>query len=108
MTDRTPPSTLAAAGKALWVATHADRLVTDTQAELLLLACKQADRAAESRLELTKAEIICEDRFGQEKIHPAVQIERMASLACAAIMEKILGKAAADKEEIDDDAELFG
>lgn len=102
------PTCLSESGRALWGATHGDRMVTDTQRELLLLACKQADRAAEARRELSSAKVVSEDRFGQEKIHPAVQIERMASLACAAIMEKILGKAASDKSDVDEDAELFG
>lgn len=101
------PNCLSESGRALWAATCRDRLVTDTQRELLLLACKQADRAAEARRELTSSEIVSADRFGQEKPHPAVQIERMASLACTAIMEKILGKATGEKLEADDDAELF-
>lgn len=108
MDQRKPPQGLAASGIALWAATHAARFVTDTQAELLLLACKQADRAAEARLILSSETIVGLDRFGQEKPHPAVQIERMASLACAAIMEKVLGKPSGEKSEVDDDAELFG
>lgn len=61
--------------------------------EMLLLACKQFDRAAEARVILQNEKIVSMDRFGQEKQHPAVQIERQASLACTNILIGILGKA---------------
>ena len=86
------PSCLAMAGRTLWVAMQSSFDIDAPQAELLLLACKQADRAAEAREVLTKEKVVGVDRFGQEKIHPAVQIERMASLACARLVEQISGK----------------
>jgi hypothetical protein len=35
---------------------------------------------------------VTSDRFGQEKPHPAVGIERMASLACSRLLADVLGK----------------
>ncbi len=84
------PSCLAENGRRLWDATVSG--LSETQREMLLLACKQFDRAAESRVLLQSDEIVGEDRFGQQKPHPAVQIERAASMACAKIIGDLLGR----------------
>lgn len=91
------------------MAVHVGRELSDCQRELLVLACKQADRAAEARQVLTSDTIIGTDRFGQVKTHPAVQVERMASLACGRLVEQIIGKASAelDGAAIDSDEDLF-
>ena len=85
-------SCLSESGRRLWIATVENRCLTQTQMELLLLACKQSDRAAEARVILTSEKIVALDRFDQEKPHPAVLIERAASLACATIIAQIIGK----------------
>jgi hypothetical protein len=107
MSQPNPPSCLAEFGRALWVATCAERELTDVQRELLLLACKQSDRAAEARTILTSEKIVGLDRFEQEKIHPAVTIERQASETCANLLTKILGEKTTT-EPVDEDAEFFG
>jgi hypothetical protein len=105
MDSKPPDGCLADAGRRLWAAVTASRELSDAQCELLLLAAKQADRAAEARTVLTSDTMIGVDRFGQAKTHPAVQVERMASLACAKLVEQIVGKVSSDvvDEAIEED-----
>lgn len=107
MAEEKIPTCLAEAGRRLWVAVCDSRELSDAQRELLLLACKQSDRAAEARTILTSDKVVGKDRFGQEKPHPAVQIERMASMACTNIVTLIIGKSAELETAIDPDDELF-
>ncbi|MFN0055974.1 MAG: hypothetical protein ACKV0T_27835 [Planctomycetales bacterium] len=93
------PSILSESGRNLWSAVCGQRDVTPEQAEILILACKQADRAAEARRILSADAIIGEDRFGQLKPHPAVAIERQASLACARLVEVVTGKVPEPEEQ---------
>lgn len=83
------PTGLAEAGRKLWAAVLNDHELSDAAIELLRLACKQADRAAEAREILTKDKIVGVDRFGQEKAHPAVTIERQATQTCAALIDQL-------------------
>jgi hypothetical protein len=55
---------------------------------------------------LSAEPIVGEDRFGQSKAHPAVEIERKASLACVSLLAAIIGKAAAT-EAIEQDEDFF-
>lgn len=100
-----PPSCLAEAGRTLWAAVVSDNDLTDAAGELLLLACKQHDRAAEARRLLEQSTIVTHDRFGQEKQHPAVNIERQASLACAKLLAEFIGVSESEDEEaeVEDD-----
>ena len=67
--------------------------------EIAVQACKQADRASECREILRSATVLAEDRFGQQKVHPAVEIERKASLACAALVKQVCGDVTAEIQE---------
>jgi phage terminase small subunit len=97
------PSCLADAGRSLWCAVCGGHDLDQTQRDLLLLACKQADRAAEAREVLRTDTIIGQDRFGQSKPHPAVQIERSASLACARLVAQVCGERATEAVEAEED-----
>ena len=94
-----PPNCLAEAGRTLWQSVVSANDLTDAAGELLLLACKQNDRAAEARRLLADSTIVTADRFGQEKPHPAVAIERAASLACARLLAEFIGVAEGDTDE---------
>lgn len=56
---------------------------------------------------LTSSKIVTLDRFGQEKPHPAVQIERMASMTCAGIVAQIVGKSP-DGVPAEQEEDFFG
>lgn len=101
------PAGLAEAGRSLWQSVSAGRDLNDSQREILFLACKQCDRAAEARLVLTKDSLIGSDRFGQSKAHPAVQVERMASMSCAKLVEQVVGKMSAIEEQEEVEEDLF-
>ena len=103
-----PPVCLSEAGRVLWISVVSANDLTDAAAELLLLACKQSDRAAEARRMLEKSTIVAPDRFGQEKPHPAVAIERAASLACARLLAEFLAvDGSGDGEEADMEDEFY-
>lgn len=101
------PTCLAESGRSLWESVGPAVDLSGHAAEILLLACKQADRAAEARRLLADSCIVAPDRFGQERAHPAVLIERQASAACAALISQIVGKATA-AEAVDSGEEFFG
>lgn len=88
--DLTPPYGLSGAGRRVWSRVFEAGGVPDTQLESVLLACKQADRAAECREILGKSGLLVVDSRGQEKPHPAIEIERKASLACATLLRSAL------------------
>lgn len=103
----THPAGLAEAGRGLWSSVSSGRDLNDSQREILFLACKQCDRAAEARLVLTKDSVIGKDRFDQAKAHPAVQVERMASMSCAKLVEQVVGKMSAIEEPEVVEEDLF-
>ena len=97
--DRNPPVGLAGAGRRLWYAMWDRGPVPGHLHEVALLACKQADRAAECREILANAGLKQSDRFGQEKPHWAIAVERSASVACAALVKQVCGDVTAEIQE---------
>lgn len=95
------PIGLAEAGRRLWDAVLGDNELSDAGIELLRMACKQADRADEARRILAQEKIVGVDRFGQEKAHPAVAIERQATQTCANLIDQLIGTLV-DLEESDE------
>lgn len=78
MTPRVP-SYLEKSGRSLWTRVLKVFDLTEPQdLERLAVACCAADRAAEAREAIAADGAIVEDRFGQPKPHPAVDIERHA------------------------------
>jgi len=81
MTRVGAPKHLTAAGRKLW-REIADEIEIDRAASLLLTTlCEQFDRAQQAREILRKDGIITQDRFKQDKPHPACAIERDATAA---------------------------
>jgi len=106
--DRVPPVGLAGAGRRLWSAVWSVSDVPPQNHEVLLLACKQADRAAECREILAKSGLTAVDRFGVEGPHWAIETERKASTAAAGLIKQVcsmVGKAEV-QQAIEED--LFG
>ena len=106
--DRVPPVGLAGAGRRLWSAVWSVADVTPSNHELLLLACKQADRAAECRAILAKSGLTSVDRFGIEQPHWAIETERKASTAAASLIKQVCS--AVGKPEVQEaiEEDLFG
>jgi hypothetical protein len=76
---------------------------------VLLLACKQADRAAECRDVLSRSGLLSVDRFGVEKPHPLIAVERQASGVCASLLKQIVGSGAElALQEIAEEEDYFG
>ena len=96
--DGVPPVGLAGAGRRLWSAVWSVSEVNPSNHEVLLLACKQADRAAECREILAKSGLTSVDRFGIEQPHWAIETERKASTAAASLIKQVT--AAVGKHEI--------
>ena len=67
--------------KALWASTLADYVLEPHHIELLRAACQQLTRAAMARKAIDADGIVIPDRFGIDKEHPAISIERQAHLA---------------------------
>lgn len=75
--DPDMPEHLGAAGRALWVAVRRDFMLTDGAAlALLAAAAEAADRCAASREAIDRDGAVMVDRFGQQKPHPLLGIER--------------------------------
>jgi phage terminase small subunit len=69
---------LGLAGRALVAAVESSFEVDDHHRALLEGAAVQADRAAEFRRVIDAEGATTQDRFGQAKVHPAVDAERKA------------------------------
>ena len=94
--DRLPPVELGPAGRRLWLAMWDRAAIPGHLHEIALQAAKQADRASECREILRSETVMTKDRFDQPKPHPAVDVERKASLACAALVKQVCGEVTAE------------
>lgn len=108
MLNELPPVGLAGAGRRLWLAVWESGSVPLQHREILLLACKQADRAAECRETLGKTGLTQVDRFGVEGPHWAIDVERKASATVAQLLKQILGASEAGKVKSQVEEDLFG
>ena len=88
-TDPQAPVFLAEAGRAFWTRVLREFELDGPSLELLALACKQADRAAEARAILAAQPLTYRDRFDAPKEHPAVAIERNATIAFARLVREL-------------------
>ena len=79
MTKQLPPKHLSAEARKLWTELRTDYGIDDSAGlTLLRAACEAHDRAQEARKMIGKDGMVSTDRFGQQKPHPAVAIERDA------------------------------
>lgn len=106
--DRVPPVGLAGAGRRVWTRIVEAGGVPDTHLEVVLLACKQADRAAECREILTKDGLQVVDSKGQTRPHWAIEVERKASLAVASLAKIGLGVTASEATALAQEDDLYG
>jgi len=109
--DQLPPIGLARTGQILWTALWSNSCLPQRPDlhEVARLACKQADRAAECRDILANSGLLSHDRFGQEKPHPLVAVERSATATCAALVAQIVGKVTGEvKEAVEQEEDYFG
>jgi len=88
-TDPQPPTYLSQAGRSFWQRVVSEFDLDSAALQLLSLACKQADRAAEARAILAAQPVVYLDRFGQAREHPAVAIERNATIAFARLVREL-------------------
>jgi len=74
-----PPKHLSVEGRRMW-SKLLDEFALDDAAGLALLqaACEARDRSQQARQMIAKDGLVLEDRFGQQKAHPACAIERDA------------------------------
>jgi phage terminase small subunit len=56
---------------------------------LLELLCQALDRAEAAQAEIAAHGILCEDRFGQAREHPAVKVKRDAEIAAARLLREL-------------------
>ena len=83
------PTKMGRHGRKLWTAVLDEFALDAAGLALLELACRHWDtfHDAQSRLEADGRFI--EDRFGQVKPHPAVDVARHASIACARMLREL-------------------
>jgi phage terminase small subunit len=87
--DPQAPVFLAEAGRTFWTRVLREFELYGPSLELLALACKQADQAAEARAILAAQPLTYPDRFDQPREHPAVAIERNASVVFARLVREL-------------------
>ena len=88
-TDPQAPVFLAETGRTFWQRIVGEFDLDSAALQLLAVACKQLDRIAESRALLAKETMVYVDRFGQPREHPAVSIERNASVVFARLVREL-------------------
>jgi phage terminase small subunit len=77
-----PPATLSKKSAAYFKQFVQDYEVEDSQIEVLIRVCASMDRADEAALGLKRhGSLITKDRFGCDRTHPLVAVERQASMA---------------------------
>jgi phage terminase small subunit len=83
MTDRPkPPTGLSKKSVAFFKTFIDDYEVEDSHVEVLTRVCESMDRADQAAAGLKKhGSLMTKDRFGRERAHPLVQVERQARAA---------------------------
>ena len=90
-----PPKHLSRESKAWWRQVVSDYDLERHHLKLLQAAAESWDRVAQARALIERDGIVIKDRFGQQKPHPAVDIERHNR----ALFTKMLRELALDVEE---------
>lgn len=88
--DIAPPDHLGEAGRELWIGVQRDFGITDSAGLALLAeACVALDRAGEARKILAKDGLKARDRYGQDRAHPMVDVERRAQSTMMAALRAL-------------------
>jgi phage terminase small subunit len=86
---KTPPKSLTAASRALWREVVATWALDLHHLRLLEGACRQLDRAAAARMVLETDGLVVLDRFGQQRGHPMIDVERRALDAARLLLREL-------------------
>lgn len=80
MNNRTvePPKHLSAGSRSWFRSVVRDYVLEDHHVRLLVACCEAWDRAETARRKVAREGMFFEDRFGQPKPHPGVDVERKA------------------------------
>ncbi len=77
-----PPAKWCNSAKKFWKTVHQSYEVDEPQTiALLTAACQQLHRADEAKVAVDADGAILKDRFGQERPHPGIDVERKAHMA---------------------------
>ena len=90
-----PPKHLSRESKTWWREVVAGYDLERHHLKLLQAACESWDRVAEARSLIQRDGVVIEDRFGQQKPHPACDVERHNR----ALFARMLRELALDVEE---------
>ncbi len=88
-TDPQAPVFLGESGRVFWACVVGEFDLDSAALQLLAVACKQLDRIAEARAILAAQPVTYLDRFDQPREHPAVAIERNASVVFARLVREL-------------------
>jgi phage terminase small subunit len=100
MTTPKPPASLSKKSAAYFKTFVDDYEVEDSHVEVLIRVCESMDRADQAAAGLKKhGSLMTKDRFGCERSHPLVQIERQAR---AAVIDGIKALGVLKHEKTDD------
>lgn len=84
-----PPAHLSLESKRFWRWACATFLMEEHDLRLLRLACQNLDQAERARLQLAKEGVTFLDVRGKPRAHPAVAIERDASITAARLIREL-------------------
>ena len=90
MSTASPPEHLSARSTAFWEAVVTAYVIDDPPAlELLRRACEASDRADQARAELDRDGVTITTRHGEQRVHPAVAVERDARNAVRVLLREL-------------------
>src|SRR5439155_15762810 len=87
--NRPAPGHLSPESKRFWRQTMTAFVLEEHHVRLLGLACDALDRAIEARQIVDREGLLVTDRFGAQRPHPAVAIERDARLGVARLLKAL-------------------
>lgn len=83
------PQHLEAATRKWFIAVLEEFDLEEHHVRILTLACEAWDRAQQARELLAAEGIMTTDRYGAQKVHPAVAVERDARIAFARLVREL-------------------
>lgn len=88
-TQQAPPDHLGTRGRSFWTTVLSQYDIAGADLNLLQSACELLDRSHSARLLIETEGLTVQDRFGQAKSHPAVDIERSSLLGFVRIAREL-------------------
>jgi len=84
-----PPEHLSQSSAEFYRHVVAEFMLEQHHLRLLALACEALDRCEEARRIIAEEGAVIRDRFGQQKAHPAIAIERDSRVAFARLLREL-------------------